>query len=44
LARWFVPEGRVRLAVRDLVMHLAAGPPAGWLVKRLLAPESMLGA
>ena len=40
MARWFVPDGRVRLAVRDLALRLAGSAIAASLLKRVLAIES----
>jgi 2-polyprenyl-6-methoxyphenol hydroxylase-like FAD-dependent oxidoreductase len=37
LARWFVPESRARLAVRDMAMRAAAWPVAPAVFRRLLA-------
>ena len=40
MARWFVPDGRVRLAVRDLALRLAGSAIAASLLKRVLAIAS----
>lgn len=42
LARWFVPENRVQLAIRDSVMRLSTWPIASWMLKSSLAPESII--
>ncbi len=39
MARWFVPDGRIRLAVRDLVMRMAGSALVAPLLRRLLAVE-----
>jgi 2-polyprenyl-6-methoxyphenol hydroxylase-like FAD-dependent oxidoreductase len=43
MARWFVPEGRFRMAVRDAMLRLSSsGPLASWLLKRQLSAESII--
>jgi 2-polyprenyl-6-methoxyphenol hydroxylase-like FAD-dependent oxidoreductase len=42
LAYWFVPDTPLRIAIRDLVMRMAAWPVASSVIKRLLIPESIL--
>jgi 2-polyprenyl-6-methoxyphenol hydroxylase-like FAD-dependent oxidoreductase len=42
LARWFVPESRARLAVRDMAMRTAAWPVAPAVFRRLLAVERVV--
>ena len=42
LARWFVPRGAVRLAVRDLFMRLSTWRPVAHLMRRQLAGESIV--
>lgn len=37
MARWFVPDGQVRLAIRETVMRLSAKPPASLMLKRQFA-------
>jgi 2-polyprenyl-6-methoxyphenol hydroxylase-like FAD-dependent oxidoreductase len=37
MARWFAPDSRVRLVVRDLVMRMAGSPLVAPLLKRVLA-------
>jgi hypothetical protein len=41
LAQWFVPEGGMRLALRDAVMRRSASPIAGWMVRRQISGESV---
>jgi 2-polyprenyl-6-methoxyphenol hydroxylase-like FAD-dependent oxidoreductase len=42
IARWFVPESRARLAVRDAVMRMSASRMGGWLLRRQIAGESVI--
>ena len=42
IARWFVPEGRVRLAVRDAVMKMSASGIGGWILKRQISGDSVI--
>ena len=42
LARWFVPRGPVRLAMRDLFMRLSTWSPVARLVRRQLAGDSIV--
>jgi 2-polyprenyl-6-methoxyphenol hydroxylase-like FAD-dependent oxidoreductase len=42
LARWFVPQGPVRLAVRDLFMRMSTWRPVAHLVRRQLAADSIV--
>ncbi len=42
IARWFVPESRARLAVRDAVLRMSASPLGGWLLKRQISGESVI--
>ncbi|HEY8086264.1 MAG TPA: FAD-dependent monooxygenase [Polyangiaceae bacterium] len=42
IARWFVPEGRVRLAVRDAVMRMSASTIGGWILKRQVSADSVI--
>jgi 2-polyprenyl-6-methoxyphenol hydroxylase-like FAD-dependent oxidoreductase len=42
LARWFVPDGDVRLALRDAVVRRSASSIGGWLLRRQIAGESVL--
>jgi 2-polyprenyl-6-methoxyphenol hydroxylase-like FAD-dependent oxidoreductase len=42
LARWFVPESRVRQAIGDLFTRMAEWPVVWRLLRRALAPESIL--
>ncbi len=42
MARWFVPTGRTRLFLRDLVLRLAARPVGRSLVKRAVAPAPVV--
>ena len=44
IARWFVPESRVTLALRDLAMRMSAWPVASWFMKRQLSAESVMQA
>jgi 2-polyprenyl-6-methoxyphenol hydroxylase-like FAD-dependent oxidoreductase len=42
LARWCIPDNRAQLAVRNVVLRLAAWPMTAQVLKRLLAPESIM--
>ena len=42
LARWCIPDNQARLVVRDMVLRLAAWPMMSRVLKRLLAPESII--
>lgn len=42
IARWFVPEGRMRLAARDAVMRMSASAIGGWILKRQISGESVI--
>ncbi len=42
MARWFVPRGPVRLAMRDLFMRLSTWRPVAHLVRRQLAGDSIV--
>ncbi len=42
IARWFVPEDRVRLAVRDAVMKMSASGIGGWILKRQFSGDSVI--
>ena len=42
MARWFVPRGPVRLAVRDLFMRMSTWRPVARLVRRQLAGQSIV--
>lgn len=42
IARWFVPEGRVRLAVRDTVLRMSASSVGGWLLRRQISGDSVI--
>jgi 2-polyprenyl-6-methoxyphenol hydroxylase-like FAD-dependent oxidoreductase len=42
IARWFVPENRVRLAVRDAVMKISSSAIGGWMVKRQVSGDSVI--
>lgn len=42
IARWFVPESRARLAVRDVVMRMSASSIGGWLLRRQISGESVI--
>jgi 2-polyprenyl-6-methoxyphenol hydroxylase-like FAD-dependent oxidoreductase len=42
LARWFVPRGPVRLAMRDLFMRMSTWRPVAHLVRRQLAAGSIV--
>jgi 2-polyprenyl-6-methoxyphenol hydroxylase-like FAD-dependent oxidoreductase len=42
IARWFVPESRARLAVRDVVMRMSASNIGGWLLRRRISGESVI--
>jgi 2-polyprenyl-6-methoxyphenol hydroxylase-like FAD-dependent oxidoreductase len=44
LARWFVPRGPVRLALRDLAMRLSMWRPVARVMRRQLAADSIVGA
>ena len=44
LARWFVPNNRIQLTARDVVMRMANFCGARWLLKCLLAAESIVCA
>lgn len=41
MARWFLPDSSLRLAIRDTVMRCSALPVARLLVKRAIAPQSV---
>lgn len=41
LAHYFVPSGRVRLALREAVMRMAGTPMAAWLLKRRISVEEI---
>lgn len=43
IARWFVPEGRVRLAVRDAVMKMSSSAIGGWILRRQFSGDSVIG-
>ena len=42
MARWFVPRGPVRLAMRDLFMRLSTWRPVAHIVRRQLAADSIV--
>ncbi len=42
MARWFVPRGPVRLAVRDLFMRMSTWRPVARLMRRQLAGDSIV--
>ena len=42
MARWFVPETRFTLAVRDLAMRLSVYPLTSRIIRRQLAGDSFL--
>jgi 2-polyprenyl-6-methoxyphenol hydroxylase-like FAD-dependent oxidoreductase len=42
VARWFVPESRARLAVRDAVLRASASGVGGWLLRRQISGESVI--
>ena len=42
MARWFVPRGALRLAMRDLFMRLSTWRPVARLVRRQLAGDSIV--
>ncbi|HEY2748976.1 MAG TPA: FAD-dependent oxidoreductase [Polyangia bacterium] len=42
LARWFVPRGPLRLAMRDLFMRLSTWRPVAHFVRRQLAADSVV--
>ena len=42
IARWFVPRGPVRLAMRDLFMRLSTWRPVAHLLRRQLAADSIV--
>lgn len=42
VARWFVPDSRVRLAMRDIVMRMSASGIGGWLLRRQISGESVI--
>jgi len=44
MAGWFVPDSRLQMATNDLFTRMAEWPVAWRLVKRLIAPESILGS
>jgi 2-polyprenyl-6-methoxyphenol hydroxylase-like FAD-dependent oxidoreductase len=43
VARWFVPESNLRMAVRDAVLRASSTSLAGWILRRQIAGESVLG-
>jgi 2-polyprenyl-6-methoxyphenol hydroxylase-like FAD-dependent oxidoreductase len=42
IARWFVPDSRARLAVRDAVMRMSASAIGGWLLRRQVSADSVI--
>ncbi len=42
LARWFIPDSEVQLTIRDMVTRMVGWPIAWRLLKRGLAPESII--
>jgi 2-polyprenyl-6-methoxyphenol hydroxylase-like FAD-dependent oxidoreductase len=42
IARWFVPEGRVTLALRDAALRMSASRIGGWVLRRQISAESVL--
>jgi 2-polyprenyl-6-methoxyphenol hydroxylase-like FAD-dependent oxidoreductase len=42
IARWFVPEGPFRLAVRDGILRMSASRVGGWLLRRQIAGDSVI--
>jgi 2-polyprenyl-6-methoxyphenol hydroxylase-like FAD-dependent oxidoreductase len=42
LARWFVPDDGVRLAVRDAVLRMSASSIGEWILRRQIAGESVI--
>jgi 2-polyprenyl-6-methoxyphenol hydroxylase-like FAD-dependent oxidoreductase len=44
IARWFVPESRFRLAVRDAVMKMSASSIGGWILRRQISGGSVIAA
>lgn len=42
MARWFVPRGTVRLAMRDLFMRLSTWRPVAHIMRRQLASDSIV--
>jgi len=42
IARWFVPESRARLAIRDVVMRMSASRIGAWLLSRQISGESVI--
>jgi 2-polyprenyl-6-methoxyphenol hydroxylase-like FAD-dependent oxidoreductase len=42
VARWFVPDDRVRLAVRDAVLRMSASSIGEWILRRQIAGESVI--
>jgi 2-polyprenyl-6-methoxyphenol hydroxylase-like FAD-dependent oxidoreductase len=42
VARWFVPESGIRMAIRDAVLRASSSALGGWLLKRQIAGESVL--
>lgn len=42
LARWFVPDNQAQLMIWDWVTRMVNWPAGRWLLKRLLAPESII--
>jgi 2-polyprenyl-6-methoxyphenol hydroxylase-like FAD-dependent oxidoreductase len=42
IAGWFVPENRVRLAVRDAVMKMSSSAIGGWILKRQVSGDSVI--
>jgi 2-polyprenyl-6-methoxyphenol hydroxylase-like FAD-dependent oxidoreductase len=44
MARWFVPETRFSIALRDFAMRISPWPVASWLVRRQLSADSVVSA
>jgi 2-polyprenyl-6-methoxyphenol hydroxylase-like FAD-dependent oxidoreductase len=42
MARWFVPDGTVRLAIRDAVLELSSSALGGWLLRRQISADSVI--
>jgi 2-polyprenyl-6-methoxyphenol hydroxylase-like FAD-dependent oxidoreductase len=42
MARWFVPETRIRMALRSAILRFSPSPLGAWLVKREIAGESVV--
>jgi 2-polyprenyl-6-methoxyphenol hydroxylase-like FAD-dependent oxidoreductase len=42
IARWFVPEGPVTLAIRDAALRMSASRLGGWILRRQISADSVI--